>query len=187
MPHSGSLLDSKFTQMVEGIRPFITNVLDIGSGACKYAKLIRANPTCKDMYLQAIEIEKDYLQTFASDYRLYDDILIGNAYEELQKNVEQTYDLVIMGDVIEHMPKSDGIDLLNFLVYRCQYLYIQYPNHYVQNCLDGYRSEAHISIWGLVDFENFEVNTFVQEPLVVIMIDGYLRKGPSVCQLPIIR
>ena len=74
----------------------------------------------------------------------------------IDKAIDSTYDLVIIGDCIEHMKKSEGIDLLNFLVYRSKYILIHYPNEYIQGTVDDHIHEAHISIWHESDFQAFD-------------------------------
>ena len=61
--------------------------------------------------------------------------------------------MVIIGDCIEHMPKSVGLDLLNFLTYRAQYIIVLAPEFLVQGSVDGMKSESHISVWSEYDFQ----------------------------------
>ena len=82
---------------------------------------------------------------------VYTEVIIDDAIN-LIKNPRIRYDLVIIGDCIEHMRKSDGLDLLNFLIYRSGYICVVYPAEYVQDDCEGHAAEAHISTWGLEDF-----------------------------------
>jgi hypothetical protein len=47
-------------------------------------------------------------------------------------DVGRTYDAVILGDCIEHMRKSVGLDLLNFLVYRSSIIVVKFPVQMIQ-------------------------------------------------------
>ena len=56
---------------------------------------------------------------------LYDEVILGDAVD-LTNDPKVRFDLVIIGDCIEHMRKSDGVDLLNFLMYRSGYICVTY-------------------------------------------------------------
>jgi hypothetical protein len=79
------------------------SVLDIGPGVGTYAKLLAGPAVSK---LTAIEIFEPYVETYRlRDY--YDEIIIGDAREvELP-----AADVVILGDVAEHMPAEDALAL----------------------------------------------------------------------------
>lgn len=176
MPYSGTLLDGNFEQffrLVAGGPP--PRVLDIGAGAGKYAKLIRQ--IRPDAHLTAVEVERRYIQHFSLN-GLYNTVLEMPG-QMLMRNIEATYDLVIMGDVIEHMPKSEGVDLLNFLVYRSAWLWLQFPIRYLQNALDGIESEAHVSIWDYDDFVNLDTMFVAEGALVAAGIAGYRTAPPE--------
>ena len=78
-------------------------VLDIGPGVGTYAKLL-AGPSVSR--LTGVEIYEPYVHT----YRLrdhYDDIVVGDAREiDLP-----ACDVVILGDVAEHMTEEAALDL----------------------------------------------------------------------------
>lgn len=75
----------------------------------------------------------------------------GVAQKVLNDTASENYDLVIFGDSIEHMPKSVGLDLLNFLTYRSQYILILVPEFVIQHEQDGVAEEAHVSVWSESD------------------------------------
>ena len=109
-------------------------------------------------------------------HEIYDEILNFPAIDLIEKSINSSYDLVIIGDCIEHMKKSEGIDLLNFLVYRSKYILIHYPNEYVQGTVDDHIHEAHISIWHESDFQAFDYKFIKNGFMHTYAIDGYLRK-----------
>jgi SAM-dependent methyltransferase len=172
MPHSGTLLDAEAQAFIAatGAR----TVLDIGPGAGKYARLVRA--ALPEARLTGVEIEPDYVDQFGLRF-LYDDLRVMPALD-LLADIEAEWDLAILGDVIEHHRKSEGLDLLHFLVYRTRYLLVQYPEKYRQNALNGYRSEAHLSVWHESDFAPFEHVLIKQTPLVLVALRGYLPGEP---------
>jgi hypothetical protein len=175
MPHSGTLLDREAAAFLActGAR----TVLDIGAGAGKWACLVRA--ALPHARLIAVEVEPSYVDRFDLGSR-YDEVRIMPAIDLLE-DIEAEYDLVILGDVIEHHRKSAGLDLLHFLIYRTRYLLIQYPERYRQNALDGARSEAHLSVWREADFQGLDapgIRFWHKAPLMLVAINGYLPGVP---------
>ncbi len=94
------------------------SVLDVGMGFGRWGFL------CREMLdvfpgryrkeewrlrLEGIEVYEPYVQPHHR--HLYDAIHIGDAREVVPTLGE--YDMVIMGDMIEHMPKEDGVTLLH--------------------------------------------------------------------------
>ncbi len=63
------------------------------------------------------------------------------------KYFDSRFDIVMAGNIFEHLRKSESIDLLNFLIYRSRWIIVEFPHRYLQNAVDGYGSEAHISVW----------------------------------------
>lgn len=82
------------------------SILDIGAGAGTYGKILR--PLLPDAYMTAVEIHAPYV----SDYKLwkmYDSVVIGDA-----RNCDLPIaDIVILGDILEHMDLRDALELWN--------------------------------------------------------------------------
>ena len=77
-------------------------ILDVGAGYGTYARLLR--PYVPARYV-AIEIFENYI----SEYKLkelYDEVWL----EDVRKYVSLESDLIIFGDVLEHMSKEQTID-----------------------------------------------------------------------------
>ena len=125
-------------------------VLDVGCGAGKHGELVRAAmPTVN---LIGIEVEQSYVERFKLNLT-YDCVRSIDATKLITTDIEERYDLVIIGDCIEHLPKSAALDLLNFLAYRSAYTLVICPESVVQDSVEGVQSEAHISVWSARDFE----------------------------------
>lgn len=171
MPYSSPLFDDAIKEIVMLIKP--TTVLDVGAGAGKYGGLIKE--VLPKAITTAIEIEADYISRFSLN-GIYDQVWNMNVMDIISpKNYEQNFDLVMIGDIIEHLRKSDGLDLINYLVYRSKWILIEFPHHYLQNSVEGYSSEAHISVWGEGDFNVFETTSlYKKDGQRFIVLKGYL-------------
>lgn len=147
MPYSFNTFDQTVVDLFHELQP--KNMLDIGCGAGKYGKIAQQIiPNTKRI---GIEVEEKYIEKFELR-SLYDEMRVGYASEVLNKDVNETFDLVVIGDCIEHMPKSVGIDLINYLTYRTKYILILAPEFIIQHEVEGVKEEAHISVWSEQDF-----------------------------------
>jgi len=103
-------------------RRSITSILDVGVGCGKYALLFREyldghwtgcafhDPTTWKIRLIGVEAFPEYL-TPVHEY-LYDSILIGD-YEEVIHKINQMFDLMFFGDVLEHFNKGTALRLIH--------------------------------------------------------------------------
>ena len=79
-------------------------VLDIGVGAGKYGKLVKK--VLPKALVVGVEVWAPYIEEFKLD-RIYDRVHICDARIYPDFN----YDLVFLGDVLEHMTKDEAIEL----------------------------------------------------------------------------
>lgn len=167
MPYSSDAFKFYVTQLVTMQQP--SRVLDIGPGEGKYGKVVReAWPAAHRV---AFEIDESYVARFALR-DLYHEVYVADA-AELINHPRVRYDIVVIGDCIEHMKKSAGLDLLNFLVYRSGYICVIYPEAYVQDDWEGHAAEAHISTWSPHDFAGWDVVHKNWEGMHLFLIKGY--------------
>ena len=171
MPVSSPLLDAHMTTILRLMQP--AKVCDIGPGAGKYGQLVRQLATLDGFTssVTAYDIDASYVEHFGLR-EIYDEVVVGDAVD-LIKDVRRRFDLVIIGDCIEHLRKSDGIDLINFLVYRSGYIAIAYPERYVQDDWHGHEQEAHISVWSREDFRALSFLEVVVGNMHLFLIRGY--------------
>lgn len=147
MPGSFNNFDLPVRCLLQKLQP--GRVLDIGCGSGKYGRFARE--CVPAAHLTGIEIEASYIERFQLR-SLYDEVRVGDAWNELRRRPEESFDLCIIGDCIEHMPKSQGLDLLNLLAYRTQYTLVLFPEFSVQGAVNGIDSETHVSVWSEDDF-----------------------------------
>ena len=141
MPGSLPVFDEMLETLVSWMAP--ASALDIGTGSGKYGHMLRrAVPACAR---SGIEIEASYIDRFALR-DLYPTLHVGDA-AQWWRQTDSTHDLVVVGDCIGHLSKSQGLDLLNALVYRCAWLVLVAPEFFLQDALDAKASERHISVW----------------------------------------
>lgn len=145
--------------------------LDVGAGTGKYGKAIR-KLAGGHVWLEAVELESDYISKYKLN-DIYNNIFVMDIVDFMKEYVDLTYDVVIMADILEHLRKSVGMDALNFFVYRSKYIIITYPVKFVHFSYEGYKSEAHISVWGEEDFSLFESTHISESYMRLVIIRGY--------------
>jgi hypothetical protein len=177
MPISADAFDKWIGAMVSLLQP--SKVCDIGPGAGKYGKMIKKAAARGGFtsHVTAIEIDASYVEEYGLR-SIYDEIIIDDAINII--NTPQVrFDLVMIGDCIEHMRKSSAIDLLNFLVYRSSYICVVYPEKAIQDAWQGHAAEAHISTWSAEDFKGWNsLHKTVDHPwckMHLSLIKGYQR------------
>lgn len=148
--------------------------LDIGAGSGKYGKMIRT--LIPNATTVAVEVSLEYVKKF--DLRsIYNEVMLCDVRELLYKPVFT--EVVIMGDVLEHLPHSVGVDILQYLLYRCKAIVIVYPHHYVQ-FNSTQLQEEHRSIWYSTDFEPYLEKHFEVDYMHVFVLRGMLDEPDTV-------
>lgn len=142
------------------------SVLDIGVGAGRWGFLLREQlETFRGRFnkeewktrIVGVEIWPKYIK----DYHkyLYDSIFIGDVRDYV-KRCKESFDLIIAGDVIEHLEKEEGVKLiqiLRILCNKCLTICLPLGSGYKQGEVKGNKAEAHLSIWEEKDLEPFGV------------------------------
>ena len=121
-------------------------IIDVGAGSGTYVKLLR--PYIQSHYV-AVEIFKDYITEYKLK-ELYDEVWV----EDIRNYNSLTADLIIFGDVLEHMTKEEAISVWNTARRGCKYGIISVPIiHYPQGEWFGNIHETHI----VDDWNNIKV------------------------------
>lgn len=164
------VFDSLARQLIEWIAP--RQAIDFGAGAGKFGRLLRsAAPGCRSV---AVEPEAAYVERFGL-HGLYDEVRIQTAAQWQASGINERFDLAILGDCIEHMPKSVGLDMLNALAYRAAYTLVIAPEFLVQGSVDGVDAEAHVSVWSERDLHWHDLWAFDNcRSMGVFLLRGYL-------------
>jgi len=175
MPHSDPSFDEQIKELIETSN--FENFLDIGPGAGKYGKMIRS--VFPDARIEAVEVNNTYIQEFNLT-EIYDNILNENIGGFIEAHPDYKADLVIIGDCIEHLRKSVGVDLINYFLYRSKKSIVVFPHKYVQYSWQGNVNEAHISVWSDKDFENFDFDYYKNGFMRLSVVTGYLADKEAV-------
>ena len=154
MPSSRPNIISPVIDLIMRINP--DSILDVGSGFGKWGFLLREYlevwqgrlyPEEWKKRIDAIEIFKEYtrLPWYA--------VIYNNIYnQDITKNdgILANYDLVLFMDVIEHIKKEKGLEMLK----KVKHWIVSTPNYVSgQGTMFGNIYETHISEWSQNDFK----------------------------------
>lgn len=115
-------------------------IVDVGAGAGTYAQLLR--PALPDAVFTAVEIYQKNIAQYNLN-SLYDQVLHMDVREMFSFGKET--DLVIFGDVLEHMERDDAIFVWNLARRDVKYGLISIPIiHYPQGTIDDNVHETHV-------------------------------------------
>lgn len=118
MPGSSKKGKLTITKWFEQI-PKKRTILDVGPGWGTYSKLLRK----KDQVWHAVEIHKPYISKFQLE-RYYNKIYLADI-RLFQPKIE--YDLIILGDILEHLSNKDAVTVLRNLFRKCNWCIISLP------------------------------------------------------------
>lgn len=117
-------------------------ILDIGAGSGIWRDVI--GPVQPGAHWTAVEVWGPYVGEFGLEAR-YDRVIVGDArYLDWAKL--GTFDLVLFGDVLEHMPPDDAAALLGAALAASAYVVVSMPIvHYPQGPEFGNPYETHVA------------------------------------------
>lgn len=123
------------------------NVWDVGAGAGTYRDLIPLDQDT-DRYWTAVEIWKPYIRQFdlVSKYEtVIDQDIRTYPFKDRRKT---PFDLIIFGDVLEHMPEDDARRLVLEAKKSFRWILVSVPIvHSPQGAVNGNPYEAHLKHW----------------------------------------
>lgn len=174
----------------------ITSVLDIGIGWGKYGLLCREYMSPYDVVIESsdnwkfrldgVEVFKNYIKDYI--HCLYKNVWNLDVREfctDHEKHIGSlTWDLIMMVDVIEHIPKEDGHIVLQTLLKYSHWILISVPTKLTQfqNVKYFHAQELHVCAWTLGDFKDYKIDEVIQDNETLILIlrgDLYKPRPPK--------
>jgi hypothetical protein len=148
--------------MLLHVRP--ASILDVGLGNGKLGFIARdfLDVMMGEKYrreewktkIDGIEVFENYIQEHQR--AIYDDIFIGDAFDVID-TVGQ-YDMVILGDVLEHFKEDRAWQFLDKCASHCdRYMILNIPlgDKWIQPAIYGNPNEEHLSYWSFDQFSPF--------------------------------
>ncbi len=148
--------------VVQQLKP--RRVLDVGKGFGKYGMLLheylgldtsrRIDPgrTMKqqsDLFIDAVEVDPDLMLSHLDQF--YTTVYQGDIVE-IQRLLP-SYDLILMVDVIEHIPKAEGKQVLAAFLAGGQAVLVTTPISFFAQHIYQSKYEEHVSHWKKKDFQ----------------------------------
>jgi hypothetical protein len=119
------------------------NILDIGCGQGTYKNLFQDNEVITQSNWVAVEVWEPYIRKFALEEK-YNRVINQDA-RQLPWNELGTWDVVFMGDVLEHMTKEESQTLVDSALNHTQWILISIPIVYLPQGADhGNQYEIHV-------------------------------------------
>ena len=116
-------------------------VLDVGVGQGTYFDLVAA----AGQHWTAIEIWEPYIERFALRDR-YEQVLVEDV--RLHDWSDDAWDLVIFGDVVEHMTRAEALAVWNAALAHSTYVLLSIPIVFMpQGAAEGNPFEVHVETW----------------------------------------
>ena len=173
MPYSGPEFRNALKTILASFEH--PDVLDIGVGAGKTSELVPPGT-----HLVGIEAHAPYAKQFEAVWNAkYARVHIGDAMKVSLDLSGSRFDVVVMGDVLEHMWLHDALSLLMFWSMRSGFVIAVWPEGFEQDAVGGAQSEIHRSRIRLMDI--------VSTGLDVVRYHKHYREFPSSKQIVVIR
>ena len=126
---SANSFDPVMRQLVNMINP--QRILELGCGRGKFGEMLQQRGAPVSIKaVQKIFSEQDVPQLQARGYEQLIDDDIMNYYRE---GFDENYDMIVALDVIEHFLLSDVMSIINFSLYRADYMLLVWPSAHPQS------------------------------------------------------
>jgi hypothetical protein len=133
MPYSSEAFKDEIKRHIFSKNNVGTKMLDVGVGAGRYGRMLG-----DFFYIDAVEIYAPYIERF-NLHELYKNVYNVNI---LAFDVSP-YDYIIMGDILEHIPKYEAMNLVAKINSAGKKLLVAVPYMYEQGESEGNVHEIH--------------------------------------------
>ena len=150
-------------EVVKEIKP--ESILDIGCGFGRYGFLFREALDVSfqnshsfaradwERKIDAVEVCADYI-TELQKY-IYNRIFIGDIIKIIDEDILGNYDIIFMGDVIEHLNRASGWRLLDWAYANANKMVVIATPSFFMSGLENDEYAIHRSLWRPADFGKF--------------------------------
>ncbi len=141
---------SKYDVIIEREVKGFKNLLDVGCGANSPVQTFNENLYCVGVDAFEPSLEKSKLKKIHNEYRKLDVLKVGQAF------APKSFDIVVALDLIEHLEKSDGLQLLDMMEKIASKKVIIYtPNGFLpQGDRENNPWQVHLSGWTAQEFSD---------------------------------
>jgi SAM-dependent methyltransferase len=160
MPYSSNTFDNVLSDHIYRLSP--EKVLDVGSGSGKNGTIVKKiNP---NIILEGIEPTEKYIEEYNLN-SLYNKIYHKDIQKFSKEDSKNRYDVVIIGDVLEHLFRTEVIDYLDYFLYRTKWLIAIWPTNLPQDDSEENHYEIHKN--------NFTLNDLTSKFNVVYYVSNF--------------
>ena len=151
MPNHNKIVDEITREQLVKLQP--KRVIDVGAGNGSYGRMIRE---CLDKCeIIGIEVWKPYIEGYTL-WKLYDKVILGDI--RILIDDERIYgDLIIFGDVLEHLPKKDALDIVKKASKKFKFILINSPIGFQPQGVENNPYETHLCGISKEDFLDFNI------------------------------
>ena len=107
MPYSFTYFKEEVKEWFIQNVPTSKRILDVGPGLGTYSNLLRS----LGYRMDAVEIYEPYIDKYELRDK-YDNVFVG----DITKFDISDYDFIILGDVLEHIPEKEAVDLIEKII-----------------------------------------------------------------------
>ena len=140
-------------------------ILDFGVGFGRWGILAREFLEVWEGKVHSNEwtLQIDGVEKFNSNIEDYHNYFYSSVYNidafEYIKTTTEYYDLIITGDMLEHLEKKIALEFLNVCLSKSNYIMINIPigRGWEQDEIYGNKYEKHLSIWKINEFKKFNM------------------------------
>lgn len=126
---SSSLLDRHIFSLISLLKP--ESILELGCGQGKFAQIVQEvsqyNP-----HITAVQKLFNDNEAFDLQEKGYSYIIDSDILEYYKEGFDENFNLIIALDVIEHFLLSDAMSIINFSLYRSDYMLLVWPSKHPQ-------------------------------------------------------
>ncbi len=179
MPISDYSQISPILSQIVSLKP--KSILDVGCGLGIYGALCRVYLEGENLYDRAnvtwnkkenwktkIDCIEGFQKYITDLHKLvYNEIFISDAVKAVENFPDNTYDLVMAIDIIEHLKKEDGVSFIKTLKRIAKNVIIATPSKLVEQVVIENPLENHLSFWQKEDLQSLSFDILTDDSSLI--------------------